>query len=72
MKESYKCFCPVCKEVTEMDFHDSGHERDSSKGSREDLKDPNIIFSGLVRDVPKNLIEYLDKSEPRQYIKIFK
>lgn len=44
----------------------------SSKGSKEDLKDPNIIFSGLVRDVPKNLIEFLDKSESRSYIKIFK
>ena len=30
MIEFYKCFCPVCKKVTEMDFHDSGHERNSS------------------------------------------
>lgn len=30
MRDIYNCFCPVCKKVTIMDFHDSGHERDSS------------------------------------------
>lgn len=51
MKESYKCFCPVCKEVTEMDFHDSGYERDSSNDCYECSKCEECFFPCFGDDV---------------------
>ena len=42
----------------------------STNGEKECYKN-GALFSGMVRDCPENLKEFLDKSDSRSYISIY-